>query len=197
MLAPAVLFTALGALAPPRTWWTAAIAGGAYLVFLAALAGSGWLERHRVYERALVLGPTWPGARPYVIPVETINPASTTVHLRANRINQRLHQNGQPTMRTAVYSTRAVSLVGLHYDAAGPRARSGSRSLRVASALLGQQPLETGGTCRWVLGVKDPAPLVGALMTVLEPTGRGGPQAADQVLAAPIEEPGGQPVRAR
>ncbi len=197
MLAPAALFAVLGALAPPRTWWTATIAAAAYLVFLAALAGSGWLEKHRLYERALVLGPTWPGARPYVIPADTIDPGSVTVHLRANRINQRLHQNGQPSMRMAVYSTRAVSLVGLHYDAAGPRPRSGSRSLRAASALLGQQPLQAGRTCRWVLGVKDPAPLVSALMTVLEPMGRAGPREAEQVIATPVEEPSGQPVRTR
>lgn len=197
MLAPAAGFAGLGALAPPRTWWTAAIAAGAYLAFLAALAGSGWLEKHRLYENGIVLGPTWPGAKPYVIPTDTINPASVTVHLHANRINQRLHQNGQPSMRMAVYSTRAVSLVGLHYDDAGPRARSGSRWLRTASSLLGQQPLEGGQTCRWVLGVKDPAPLVSAVMTILQPTGRAGPQVAEQVLAAPIEEPSGQPLRVR
>ncbi|HEY7043558.1 MAG TPA: hypothetical protein VH419_07820 [Nocardioidaceae bacterium] len=197
MLAPAVVFAVLGWFAPPQTWWTAAVPAAAYLLFIAALGGAGWIDKHRVYERGVVLGPTWPGATPYVVPLDTIDPTSVTVHHHANRINQRIHQNGQPTMRMAVYSTRAVSFAGLHYDEAGGRTRSDSKAFRAASTLLGQQPMSGGRTCRWVLGVKDPAPLVAAIMQSFEATGRVAPGAARDVLSTAIEEPSGQPVAIR
>ena len=153
----------LGAVAPPRTWWTALAALAGYVVAVGLIAASGFLDRHRVHEDAVLLGTTWPGATPFVVPVSSIDPGSLVVHERANQVNRRLHMNGTPTMRMAIYSTRAVSFVGL-----GP----------------------AGGPARWVLGVRDPEPLVAALVAVLGAD----PALTAEVMAHRVEEPTGRPV---
>lgn len=99
------------------------------------LALSGLLDKHRVHEAAVVLGATLPGMKPYVVPVDSIRPDSLTVHHRANLINRRLHQNAQPSMRMAFYSTRAVSFTGLHHEAAQPDASQTTRIGRRAAEI--------------------------------------------------------------
>ena len=78
-LAVVVVTTALGYglayLAPERSPVLALTGAVGVLLVHLGVGGSGLLENHRVCEHALVLGPTLPGARPYVVPLSSIDPA--------------------------------------------------------------------------------------------------------------------------
>ncbi|MDX6250110.1 MAG: hypothetical protein QOF10_3470, partial [Kribbellaceae bacterium] len=102
----------------------AALAGA--LVIGAPLFGVGMLDKHRVCENALVLGLTpWPGGQPDVIPWSTVPADSLLVHDPATGAGTP-GQNGARGTRMAVFSRKAVSLVGLHHDLAHPRRRQTS-----------------------------------------------------------------------
>jgi hypothetical protein len=175
--------------------WVGVLFGtvGAGVVLLAA-AGSGLLEKHRVYEHAIVVGLTWPrSSTPYVIPLSTIDPTSVTVHLRANLIARRLGTGGSPTMRMAVYSTRAVSFVGRSWQEAAPAGGTKRRLLGLRQSAFGRGPLPSGPTSLWVLGVRSPEPLLRALEQVFAASGRPQPALTERALAHPVVEPSGLP----
>ena len=168
--------------------------GGAAIVMGAATA-AGFLDRHRVHEHAVVLGPTWPGATPYVVAISSIDPDSVTVHSRAHRVARRLNAVGMPTIRMAVYSTRAVSFRGASFDAAGggrsAARRTGLEALRAAAS---GQRLPREATSVWVLGVRRPRPLLDALEAAFAADGRPCPGLADAAQARAVVEPPGRSV---
>jgi hypothetical protein len=177
-----------------RTWVGVAFGTAGSGVVILAAAGSGLLEQHRVYEHAIVLGLTWPrSSTPYVIPLSTIDPDSVTVHQRANLISRRLGAGGSPTLRMAVYSTRAVSFVGRSWQDAAPAGETKRRLLGLRQAAFGRGPLPSGSTSLWVLGVLHPEPLLDALEQAFAASGRPHPGLAAAALAAPVVEPSGQP----
>jgi hypothetical protein len=125
--------------------------GGATLVVVLLFA-SGMIEKHRVCERALLLGPTLPRSVPYVVPVTTIDPGSVRLHHRANFITRRLRQQGTANLRMAPYATKAVSFRGLDPLAAHPRRRQRAPAA-FAEPLLRYEnaPVTPVVTERWVL----------------------------------------------
>jgi len=161
-------------------------------IFWVAFGLSGLVEQHRVHENAVLLGATLPGFQPYVVSLESINPASITVHRRANLINRRLHQNGQPNMRMAPYSTTAVSFTGMHYEAARPQISSATAVGRRALAMLQAGDLRNLPNSQWVLGVRNPKPLLDALETALVRAGRAQPGLAARALENQVVEPSGR-----
>lgn len=182
----------------------AGVAGG--LVVILAAAASGVLEIHRVYEHAIVVGLSWPRrSPPYIIPLSSIDPASVTVHYRANMIARRLGTGGSPTMRMAIYSTCAVSFVGLSWETANsaldptnPGARPLKRTaLEMRQAAFGRGPLPAGSTSLWALGVRDPAPLLQAIERAFDADDRPQPGLTERALAHPIVEPSGKPTSAK
>ena len=126
-----VVTTALGYglayLAPERSPVLAITGAVGVLLVHLGVGGSGLLEKHRVCEHALVLGPTWPGATPYVVPLSSIDPQSIRLHHRANFLGRRLGGPGARNIRMAVYSTKAVTFTGLHYELAHDRLRRARR----------------------------------------------------------------------
>ncbi len=159
-------------------------------VLIALLFAAAMLDKHRVCERALLLGPTLPRALPYVVPLVTIDPASVRLHHRANLIGRRLRQQGAPNLRMAPYATVAVSFTGLHPSAAHPRRRPGAGSL-FTEPLLGYEntPFTRVVSERWVLATRHPDRLLRALERAL--TGAGVPGAgglAERELRNPIVE---------
>jgi len=144
---------------------------------LALLFAAGALEKHRVCERALLLGPTLPRALPYVVPLVTIDPATVRLHRRANFLARRLAQQGTPNLRMAPYATLAVSFKGLHPSAAHPRRRDAAASLYTEPLLrYDNTPFTRVVTDRWVLATRHPDRLLHALEQAL--TGAGIPGAA-------------------
>lgn len=175
---------------------SAAVLSGSALVGAGLVAGL--LEQHRVYERAVAVGLTWPRNRPYVIPMSTIDPDTVTVHQRANMIARRLHSQGLPTMRMAIFSTRAVSFVGLSYEQAHPTANPAKlMRYQLLQAIFGGTPMPRGDRSRWALGVRRPEPLLEALEKAFAAAGRPAPGVAARAAANPIIEPSGRPVPAR
>lgn len=177
--------------------WLLALFGilGAGLAITAICLG-GFVDKHRVHEHALLLGPTWPGATPYVVPVSSIDPASITSHVHANQLSKRLHNNGLPTMRCAIYTDRAVSLVGISYERAldgrNPAEARGHRAM--GAVLYGRSEMPREAESRWVLGVRRPRPLLEALEAALAADGRPSPGLAARVDAHPVMEPSGRSV---
>jgi hypothetical protein len=179
-------------------WGTA----GALLVIGAAALG-GFLELHRLYEHGVVVGLSWPRGRPpYVIPLSSVDPASVTVHHRANMLARRLGTGGSPTMRMAWYSTRAVSFVGRSWElsnaaldpdspVANPRKR---RMLETRQAAFGRGPMPSGDTSLWALGVRDPEPLLQALERAFAADGHPQSGLAERALRHPVVEPSGRPM---
>lgn len=202
MLVVSALLFALGAfvwLTNDHSWGLAAagmIGGG---VAVTAICLGGFVEKHRVHEHALLLGPTWPGADPYVVPLASVDPDSITSHVRANQMPKRLHNNGLPTMRCAIYTTRAVSLVGLSYEAAlagrNPAKSRGHQAM--GAALYGRAEMPREAASRWVLGVRRPKPLLDALEAALAADGRPQPGLAARVNDRPVVEPSGLPAPPR
>lgn len=182
----------LGMLAPERNPWYGVAGLIGIGVFWLAFTMAGLVERHRVHEDAVVLGATLPGFRPYVIPLTSINPTSVTVHRRANLINRRLHQNGQPNMRMAFYSTTAVSFTGLHFEAARPGVSAITAIGRRATSMLLAGDLRNVPNSRWVLGVRDPRPLLEALEAALVEAGQSQPGLATHALDNEVVEPSGR-----
>ncbi len=178
---------------------------GALAVIMAASLG-GFLELHRVYEHAVVVGLSWPRGRPpYIIPMSTVDPQTVTVHHRANMIGRRLGTGGSPTMRMAWYSTRAVSFVGRSWDlsnvaldpgnlGANPRKRG---MLETRQAAFGRGSLPSGHTNLWALGVRDPQPLLRAIERALAADGRPQPGLTERALRHPVVEPSGKPLSAQ
>ncbi len=167
----------------------AATTAGAALV-LAVLFGAAMLDRHRVCERALLLGPTLPRAVPYVVPLTTIDPASVRLHHRANLIGRRLRQQGTPNLRMAPYATVAVSFTGLHPSAAHPRRRQGAASLYTEPLLQYEStPFTRIVTERWVLATSHPDRLLRALERALAGAGMPGAEGlAERELRNPVVE---------
>lgn len=165
---------------------------------IALLAASGLCEQHRVYEHAVVVGLTWPRNRPYVIPISTIDPATVTVHRRANMIARRLNSGGLPTMRMAVYSTRAVSFVGLTYQKAHPTSNPADQTRRqLLQAAVTGTLMPRGDRSLWALGVRRPQPLLDALEAAFAADGQPAPGLAAHAAANPVIEPSGLPVARR
>lgn len=172
-------------------------------VFLSALALSGFLELHRIHEHAVVVGLSRPRrSPPYVIPLSSIDPSTVTVHHRANMIARRLGTQGSPTMRMAVYSTRAVSFVGRSWQAANlaldpgdPASAKKLRRLQLRQAFFGKTALPEGASVLWALGVRRPEPLVKALEEAFAADGNPQPGLAERALRNPIIEPAGKPFR--
>jgi hypothetical protein len=163
-------------------------------LMILAIAAGGFLEQHRVHEHALLVGPTWPRNRPYVIPVSTIDPETVTVHHRANMIARRLKSQGLPTMRMAVYSTRAVSFTGLTYELAHPTANPAElKRYGVVRAVFSGQLMPRQDRSLWALGVRRPQPLLEALEAAFAADGRPAPGLAQRAAAHPIVEPSGRP----
>ena len=179
-----------------RSVWSA-VAGftGAGLA-LSAICLGGFVDKHRVHEHAVLLGPTWPGTQPYVVPLSTIDPSTITFHLRARQLPRRLHNNGLPTMRCAIYTTWAVSFIGLSYEAArGDRNPAVSAAHQRAGLFYGRGEMPTEAASRWVLGIRRPRPLLDALEAALAADGRPQPGLAAFVETHPVTEPSGQPAR--
>lgn len=161
---------------------------------IAAVAVGGFSEQHRVHEYAVLVGPTWPRNRPYVIPISTIEPESVTVHQRANLINRRLHSQGVPTIRLAIYSTEAVSFVGLSYEKAHPTVNPAElRRYGVVRAVFSGQLMPHEDRSLWALGVRRPEPLLQALEAAFAADGRPAPGLAARAAASPLVEPSGRP----
>ena len=152
-------------------------------LFLLLLAGSGLLERCRIYDRALVVGPTWPGAVPYVIPLETIDPAHVRLWHRANLLARSQPDASLWTRRAAIYTSIGITFEGLSPAAAHARRRD------AAVARLGLRPSQTRydpvaehgfpgpgqrglPTSNWLLGTSRPEPLLRALEAALVSSGR-------------------------
>lgn len=148
----------------------------------------GFLECHRVCEHALVLGLTpWPGGEPYVIPWATVDPATLTVHRPLTRPGAPAGEPGERGIRAAAYSRRGVSLGGLYADLAHPRRRTTSPTARALLARYADDPARHGlPATRWIMGVRDPEPLVRAIVTALAAHGRVDAGLADRVLACPV-----------
>lgn len=193
-----VVLVLLPAVAPLVLW---ARSGGVAAVVIAYLAGflmlallylSGWMNRTKVYDRAVVLDTTWPGGSPYVIPLETVDVDRIRYHRRANFIGRRLGQGGRH-IRMGPYASRAVTFDGLSprlalrngRDVTEARAqvvRPGSRSLPVEDGLVLE--LQT-----WAVATGTPEPLLRALEAALVDSGR--PEAAGlaaRLLADPVVE---------
>lgn len=183
LLGVLLLLTALGAVGGGATGALAGLFGGAAV--LLALAGSGLVERHRVYDRALVLGPTWPGATPYVVPLESIDLATVRLWSRAN-----LYTRSQPTptasaRRNAIYTTMAITFDGLAPVAANAKTRP--RAMDIVARVTGAGATEAGGrpTDTWFLGTRSPEPLLRAVEAALSDLGHAEALGlADRVLAA-------------
>lgn len=178
-----------------HSWWLALAGAAGAGIAVIAICLAGFAEKHRVHEHALLLGPTWPRAQPYVVPLASIDPDTVTSHLRANQLPKRLHNNGLPTMRCAIYTTRAVSLVGLSYEAAlGERNPADSRGHQAVGHFFGRNDMPREAASRWVLGVRRARPLLDALEVALAADGRPQPGLAARVDARPVVEPSGEPV---
>jgi hypothetical protein len=193
----AALLLVIGAfvwLTNDHSWWLAAAGVVGAGIAVTAICLAGFVEKHRVHEHVLLLGPTWPGATPYVVPLASVDPDTVTSHLRANHIPKRLNNNGLPTMRCAIYTTRAVSLVGLSYEAAlAGRNPADSHAHQVMGGLYGRTEMPREAASRWVLGVRRPRPLLDALETAFAADGRPQPGLAARVDALPVVEPSGRP----
>jgi hypothetical protein len=182
------------ALAPDRSPLLFGLGALGTGVVLGALFASGPLDHHRVCEHALVLGPSpWPGGEGYVIPWSTVPPESVTLHAPLNRPGRAGAEMGSRGARAAVYSTKGVSVVGLHADLAHPRRRLHSRSAHEllrgrTPADLEQNPPRT----RWVMGVRDPEPLLRAIEQAMTQHHHDAVGIADRALANPMS--GGHPV---
>ncbi|GII97496.1 hypothetical protein [Sinosporangium siamense] len=168
----------------------AALATGAAAVFLVVLFGVGMLEKHRVCERALLLGPTWPGAVPYVVPLVSIDPASVRLHYRANFMGRRLGRQGTPNLRMGVFSTIAISFTALHPLAAHPRRRHRIGSLYTEPLMrYGNAPSPPVIKELWVLATRRPDRLLQALEAALVDAGVPGARGlAERELRAPLVE---------
>ena len=167
-LAAVVLTTALagavGALVPEGGALGAVGGVVGLLLVHGGLLGAGLVEQHRVHDAALVLGPTAGRARPYVLPWSQLDPGSLQVHRRANLVGSRYGAVGTSrNLRTAVYSTSAVSVVG-------------------------PAPLGGSGSVRWLMGVRDPEPLARAVERAMVDAGLPAQGAAERALAAPVVE---------
>jgi hypothetical protein len=167
----------------------ATAAGGAagIAVLFGLLYLAGYLNCHRVCENALVLGlAPWPGGEPYVIPWTTVDPATLTVHQPLTRPGSSPGEPGERGVRAAFYSRRGVSVGGLHADLAHPRRRS---TVPAAAELLARYTRDPGQglpATRWVMGVRDPEPLVRAIASVLSARGLADADLAERVLASPV-----------
>ncbi|HEY0474122.1 MAG TPA: hypothetical protein VGD34_20775 [Kribbella sp.] len=168
----------------------AALAGA--VVILVPLFGVGMLEKHRVCENALVLGLTpWPGGEPYVIPWSTVPPDSLLLHDPATRAGAgAAGQSGARGTRMAIFSRKAVSLVGLHHDLAHPRRRQTTEFARQVLARVTPEELALRPPLvSWAMGVRKPEPLLRAIEAALvrfRPEAAG---SADHALAHPVHGP--------
>ncbi|TDD97106.1 hypothetical protein [Jiangella asiatica] len=191
LVAPLVLVpTAGGGLASAVSYYV----GG--LVVLVLLFMSGWMNRAKVYDRAVVLDTAWPGGRPYVVPLSTIDPARVRYHERANLIGRRLGQ-AKRTLRTGPYTRQAVSFEGLSPRLAHRHGRDVSeartqvvrpraRSLRVDDGAGRTLDLELA---TWVVGTSTPEPFLRALeQALVDARGPGAAGLAERTLARPVVE---------
>ena len=189
-----VVTTALGYglayLAPERSPVLAITGAVGVLLVHLCVAGSGLLEKHRVCEHALVLGPTWPGATPYVVPLTSIDPMSIRLHHRANFLGKRLGGPGARNIRMAVYSTKAVTFTGLHYELAHDRLRRASPLAVEAHrrSMYDNVAPSPPPTTTWALGVRDPRPLLHAIEQALVDAGRPAAGLSERQLRNPIVE---------
>jgi len=166
----------------------ATVATSFLLVFLLLLFGAGMLDHHRVCENALVLGlAPWPGGQAYVIPWSTVSPDSLTLHKPLNRPGRPAAETGSRGARTAVYSTRGVSLAGLHADLAHPRRRVRSATARELLRMTTPEQLEQNPPrIRWVMGARDPERLLRAIESAMvrhRPEAEG---SAERAIAHPV-----------
>jgi hypothetical protein len=166
----------------------AALAGA--VVILVPLFGVGMLDKHRVCENALVLGLTpWPGGQPYVIPWSTVPADSLLVHDPATKAGTP-GQNGARGTRMAVFSRKAVSLVGLHHDLAHPGRRQTSDFARQILARVTPEELALRPPLvPWTMGVRRPEPLLRAIEAALVRVRPEAVGAADHALAHPVHGP--------
>jgi hypothetical protein len=168
--------------------------GGAIAAALGATAilgtmfVGGPLDHHRVCENALVLGMNpWPGGQPYIIPWSTVDPNSLTLHRPANRMGRPAGEVGARGTRMAVYSTRAVSLLGLHPDLAHPTRRNRTQLARnLLATRTPQQIADEPPLIRWVMGTRHPEPLLRAIEDVLTRHRDDANGIADRALAHPM-----------
>jgi hypothetical protein len=189
-----VVTTALGYglayLAPERSP-VLAIAGaiGVLLVHL-GVAGAGLLEKHRVCEHALVLGPTWPGATPYVVPLTSIDPTSIRLHHRANFLGRRLGGPGARNIRMAVFCTKAVTFTGLHYELAHDRLHRSSPLAVEAHRrpMYDNVPAPPTPSITWALGVRDPQPILRAIEQALVDARQPAAGVSERQLSNPVVE---------
>jgi hypothetical protein len=182
----------LGWLAPDSglAGGVAALIGG--IVILVPLFGVGMLEKHRVCENALVLGLTpWPGGQPYVIPWSTVPPDSMLLHDPATRGGSgAAGQSGARGTRMAIFSRKAVSVVGLHHDLAHPRRRERSVFARALLARVTPEELAARPPLvNWAMGVRNPEPLLRAIEGALTKHYPAAVGAADHALAHPVHGP--------
>ncbi|HEY0693605.1 MAG TPA: hypothetical protein VGD71_31760 [Kribbella sp.] len=168
----------------------AALIGG--LVILTPLLAVGMLEKHRVCENALVLGLTpWPGGQPYVIPWSTVPPDSMLLHDPATKAGTgAAGQSGARSTRMAVFSRKAVSVVGLHHDLAHPRRRQTSAFARQLLARVTPEELALRPPLvSWAMGVRNPEPLLRAIEAAMVRQHPEAAGAADLALAHPVHGP--------
>lgn len=166
---------------PADGGWVLAVAGASGLLLVHLLViGAGMLEQHRVHDHALIVGPVWRSSfrpRSYIIPWETVDPASLLAHRRANFIGDTYGPTGlSSNLRMAVFSTGAVSFVGLNAALAKGR---GMPSVPSGNSMAAH---------RWVLGLREPEPLMRAVEHALLDAGLDAHGAADRALAHPVTE---------
>jgi hypothetical protein len=185
-----LVFFLLGLAAPEPGLWAGFLAlavGGPYV---GMILFSGYLEKHRVCEHALVLGLTpWPRSRPFVIPWSTIAPESLVLHDPSLKLGVDTTTVLHPrAARLATYSRRSVSLVGLHPDLAHPRRRRWSPiAERFRAAPDGALPPEF--LVRWAMAVRDPEPLLRAIEAAMVASGADARGIAQHALDHPVHGP--------
>ncbi|AYY14561.1 hypothetical protein EF847_19545 [Actinobacteria bacterium YIM 96077] len=175
---------------------------GVALFFLVLLYLSGWMNRIKVYDHAVVLDTAWPGGAPYVIPLSTIDPGRVRYHRRANFIGRRMGQ-GKRHVRTGPYASQAITFDGLSPrvarrrasdvpEAQADRVRPGARTVQVDGGDGQTLDLEVE---TWVVATGTPRRLLRALEQALVDAGR--PEAAgmaERLLADPVVERWRQPL---
>jgi hypothetical protein len=90
----------------------------------------------------------------------------------------------------AIFSRKAVSVVGLHHDLAHPRRRESSVFARALLARVTPEELALRPPLvNWAMGVRDPEPLLRAIEAALSKHRPEAVGSADHALAHPVHGP--------
>jgi hypothetical protein len=175
-------------------WVQAVIVWSGFAFFFTLVIVLASCQRVQVCDRAVVVRLEVGRARPYVIPLVSIDPASIRLHYHANFLGRRFPgTNGTRVVRMPPYSMVAVSLRGLRPKLAHPRLRTlqpdrheiVSHFDYVNAPALDLAPFSD----RWFIGTKRPERLLAALEEALVDAGSpGAAGVAQRELTAPRVE---------